>query len=205
MNVRQAAWSRDGSRLALLTTSEDADRSAGDDGLGVGRGRGARSPRCRATADTAIAANSELTWLPDGSKLVVALRDAADDRAAQSTLQEAGRRPDRRPHRRRRRFSIGTRCAARIACVRSPSSIRAPVTRASLLPPTKLTDYQLSRDGSFMTFREDATEKTDYDVISGTNNHLKDRASGRAPRRWSTRRALKTTNPRWSDDGRIFA
>ena len=43
----------------------------------------------------------------------------------------------------------------------------------ALLAPLKLTDYQVSRDGSFITFREDATEKTDYDVISGTNNHLK--------------------------------
>ena len=39
MNVRQAAWSRDGARLALLTTSEIAEQPAGHDRLGLGRGR----------------------------------------------------------------------------------------------------------------------------------------------------------------------
>ena len=48
-----------------------------------------------------------------------------------------------------------------------------------VLPQTKLTDYQLSRDGSFVTFREDATEKTDYDVISGTTEPPEGRVARR--------------------------
>jgi dipeptidyl aminopeptidase/acylaminoacyl peptidase len=79
----------------------------------------------------------------------------------------------------------------------------------AVLPPTKVTDYQLSRDGSFVVYREDATEKTDYDVISGTHNALKmiSRSAGAPgqPKTIVDAKTLKTTNPRWSDDGRLFA
>jgi Tol biopolymer transport system component len=73
-----------------------------------------------------------------------------------------------------------------------------------VLAVTNLTDYQLPRDASFITFREDATEKTDYDVISGTHNHLKI-ARGGTTSTLIDAKTLKTTNPRWSDDGTMFA
>ena len=91
MNVRQAAWSRDGARLALLTTSESAER------LPVTTAwiwDTARRTLTEVPRKASIAATSDLTWLPDGSRLIVALRDAADEKASQAAFQHAHRRPD---------------------------------------------------------------------------------------------------------------
>lgn len=203
MNVRQAAFSRDGSRLAILTVAEDRDRlpamtlwtwNAADRSL-------SEVPR---KAGSAIASTSELTWLPDGSRLLVALRDSADDRAAQTTFKklvdgpivvhtskdglldwDALRRADRK----------------RAVVELDPRTGETQI----VVPSAKLTDYELSRDGSFITFREDATEKTDYDVIGGTNNHLRVQNRGGAVRTLVDAKVLKTANPRWSDDRRVFA
>lgn len=200
MNVRQAAWSRDGSRLALLTTAENAEH------LPVTTAwiwDAARRTLTDVPRKANIAASSELSWVPDDSRLLVALRDVADERAAQAAFRkqvdgpvvvhtskdglldwDAIRRADRQ------------RSLAEL-------DYRTGETRI-LLPAVKLTDYQLSRDGTFITFREDATEKTDYDVISGTQNHLKIVAAG-IVKTVVDAKTLKTSNPRWSDDGSLFA
>ena len=77
MNVRQAAWTRDGSRLALLTAAESAS-GLPETKLWVyhaDRKALAEVPRQRGAE---VAANSELAWTPDGSKLFVALRSPAE-------------------------------------------------------------------------------------------------------------------------------
>jgi dipeptidyl aminopeptidase/acylaminoacyl peptidase len=200
MTVRQAAWSRDGSRLALLTVAEDAQRRPVTTAW---IWDAARRTLSEVPRQPALAPNSGLEWLPDGAHLVVALRDPADDRAAAATFKtlmdgpivvhsstdsflewDALRRADR----------------LRELVALDP---RTGQTRA-LLPKTKLTDYRLSRDGSLIAFREDVTEKTDYDVISGTQNHLKV-ARGTDVKSLVDAKTLKTTNPRWSDDGTLFA
>jgi dipeptidyl aminopeptidase/acylaminoacyl peptidase len=203
MNVRQAAWSRDGSRLAFLTTT------AGRDQLPVTTAWVWDVARRTLTevphkGEDVIAANSELAWLPDGSRLLVAMRRAADDRAAQSAFRKLVDGP----------VIVHTSKDSFLDwdALRRSDRLRSLVeldpgsgeTRA-VLPPTKITDYQLAQDGSFITFREDATEKTDYDVISGTQNHLR-----LVPRQGTVKtlvdaKTLKTTNLRWSDDGRLFA
>jgi dipeptidyl aminopeptidase/acylaminoacyl peptidase len=202
VNVRQAAWSRDGSRLALLTSAE------GDDGLPVTRAwvwdaNGRRISEVPRRPGAAIAANSEMTWLPDGSKLLVALRDPGDDRNAQASFKKLVEGPvvvhtskDAFLDWDQLRRSDRTRTLAEL-------DPRTGDARA-ILPATKLTDYRLSRDGSFVAFREDATEKTDYDVISGTNSHLKVTRAG-TTKTLLDAKTLKTTNPRWSDDGTMFA
>jgi dipeptidyl aminopeptidase/acylaminoacyl peptidase len=202
MTVRQAAWSRDGLRLALLTTSENAEQ------LPVTTAWVWDSVRRTLTevprrAGSTIAANSELTWLPDGSKLVVALRDVNDDRAAQAAFKKIVEGP----------IVVHTSKDALLDwdSLRRADRLRSLVeldpqtgeTR-TVVPRGKLTDHQLARDGSFITFREDATEKTDYDVISGTSNHLKIVRAGAASVLLDAK-TLKTASPRWSDDGSLFA
>ena len=54
-----------------------------------------------------VAANSELAWTPDGSKLFVALRSPADDAAAQAAFKAILTAPS--SCNRRSRFSIGMR------------------------------------------------------------------------------------------------
>ena len=200
MTVRQAAWSRDGSRLALLTIAEDPQRRPITTAWIWDAQRRTLSD---VPSKQAIAANSGLEWLPDGSQLVVALRDPADDRAAEAAFKTLVDGPIvvhsskdsflewdalRRAERLRELVAL---------------DLRTGETRA-LLPKTKLTDYQLSRDGSFVTFREDVTEKTDYDVISGTHNHLKLARDGEV-KSLVDAKTLKTSTPRWSDDGTVFA
>ena len=201
-NVRQAAWSRDGLRLALLTTIE------GSDGLPVTNAwiwdaSGRRLSEVPRRPGTAIAANSELTWLPDGSRLVVTLRDPAEDGKAQASFKKLIDGPIV-VHTSKEAF-LDWDQLRRSDRLRSLAELDPRTGDARvILPQTKLTDYQLSRDGSFVTFREDATEKTDYDVISGTNNHLKLARAG-TTKTLIDAKTLKTTNPRWSDDGTIFA
>ena len=200
MTVRQAAWSRDGSRLALLTVAEDAERMA----VTTVWIWDATRRTLRAVPRTAsIAANSGLEWLPDGSGLLVALRDPAGDRAARQTFTSIVDGPIV-VHSSKDAF-LEWDALRRAERVRTLAELD-PQTGAtrSLLPPTRLTDYQLARDGSFVTFREDVTEKTDYDVIFGTQNHLR-LVRGGAVRSLVDVKTLKTANPRWSDDGTLFA
>ena len=200
MNVRQAAWSRDGARLALLTASETPEQ------LPVTTAWIWEAPRRVLTEvprKVPIAATSELTWLPDGSRLVVATRDVADDRAVQATFKRLIDGPII-VHSSNDAFldwdSLRRSDRLRSLVELDPRSGDA----RSMLPATKLTDYQLARDGSFVTYREDATEKTDYDVIFGTQNHLKIARAG-ATNTLVDAKTLKTANPRWSDDGTVFA
>ena len=201
-NVRQVAWSRDSAKLAILTTAESAEH------LPVTTAwvwDAARRSLAEVPAKTgaAIAATSELAWSPDASRLIVALRNPADDRAARATFLkliegpvvvhsskdglldwDALRRADR------------SRSLAEL-------DPRTGETRV-LLPAARLTDYQISRDGTSIAFREDATKKTDYDVIFGTHNDLKLLRDGKT-KLLVEAQTLKTTNPQWSDDGSMFA
>ena len=204
MNVRQAAFTRDGARLALLTAAETAaglpitSLSIYD----VAKKTLVEVPRSKGAE---VAANSELSWTSDGSKLLVALRDPAEDRTAQATFKKLIDGPVV-VHTSKDAFLDwdALRRADRLRALAELDPRSGDARR--VLPATRMTDYQPSRDGSFITFREDATEKTDYDVISGTQNHLKLIAAGQtSPRTLMAATDLKTTNPRWSDDGRLFA
>jgi dipeptidyl aminopeptidase/acylaminoacyl peptidase len=200
MTVRQAAWSRDGSRLALLTTAENAERLPV---MTAWIWESQRRTLTEVPGKPSIAATSGLEWLADGSQLVVALRDPADDRAAQTTFKTLVDGPIV-VHSSKDEFLEwdGLRRAERLRELVALDP-RTGATRA-LLDRTKLTDYQVSRDGAFITFREDVTEKTDYDVIFGTQNHLKLARDG-AVSSLVDAKTLKTSTPRWSDDGTLFA
>jgi len=202
MNIRQAAWTRDGSRLALLTAAES---SAGlpETKLwvyNVDRKTLAEVPRQRGAE---VAANSELAWTADGAKLFVALRSPADDAAAQAAFKAILTGPVvvqsskpfldwdamNRSNRRRSLVEIDP----------------ATGTATPIVPTAPITNYQLSRDGSFVTWLEDSTEKTSYDVIFGTDNAIRTITRNGQPRTVLDAKTLKTITPRWSDDGRTFA
>ena len=202
MNVRQAAWTRDGSRLAVLTAAETpaalpatslwvyhAERRILTE---VPRQRGAE-----------VAANSELAWTPDGSKLFVALRNPADDAAAQAAFKALVAGPvvvqSSKPF-------LDWDAMNRSNRRRSLAEIDpATGTATAIVPAAAITNYQLSRDGSFVTWLEDSTEKTSYDVIFGTDNAIRTFTRNGQPRTVLDAKTLKTATPRWSDDGRMFA
>ena len=203
MNVRQAAFTRDGARLAILTASENAT------GLpvtalwiyDVGRKTLTEVPR---QPNVLVAANSELSWTPDGSKLFVALRLPSDDVAAQAAFKKLVSGP----------VVVQSSSAfldwdamSRKGRWRGLASID-PVTGGlagpHAVPAATITNYWLTRDGRQVAWLEDKTEKTNYDVIFGTDNALWVSGENGAVMALDAK-TLKTATPRWSDDGRTFA
>jgi dipeptidyl aminopeptidase/acylaminoacyl peptidase len=68
----------------------------------------------------------------------------------------------------------------------------------------KLGSYDLAEDGSFITYSEDITKKTDYDVIGGTENQIQTMpATGGQSR--VVIKSTKGINLTWSKDGRRYA
>jgi dipeptidyl aminopeptidase/acylaminoacyl peptidase len=202
LNVRTAAFSPDGARLALLTATEN---TAGMPVTSVwiydvaGK-RLAEVPR-RAGAE--VAATSQIEWTPAGDRLLLARRDPADDQAAQARFKTLVSGPivvqSSQPF---LDWDAMSRANRRRALIEIDPATGAAL---SLLAPAAITAYQFSRDGSLVTWLEDRTEKTSYDVIFGTDNAVKAMVRGQAPRTVLDAKTLKTTQPRWSDDRRTLA
>jgi dipeptidyl aminopeptidase/acylaminoacyl peptidase len=202
MNVRQAAFTRNGARLALLTAAETPA------GLpittlwvyDVERKTLTEVPR---TSGAEVAAGSELAWTADGMKLFVALRNPADDAAAQAAFKTLTNGPivvqSSKPF-------LDWDAMSRANRRRSLAEIDPATGAASVVvAPAAITSYQLARDGSHVTWLEDGTEKTNYDVIFGTDNAIRLQTRGGQAKTVLDAKTLKTTTPRWSDDQRIFA
>lgn len=198
VEVRQAAWSRDGRRLAILTASTgaparlyiwDAERKALTDVPG-------KAP---------LAPGSGLEWTADDSRLIVALRNPDLDRAAADRFKALTDGPiivqsSKDPFLDWDDLQRATRTRA-IAALN-------PVTgeATAIVPDRKISSYRVSRDSRLITFMEDVTEKTDYDTIGGTLNALRAvDAAGGAPRTIAEAKDLKDVQLRWADDGRLFA
>ena len=202
LNVRQAAWNSAATKLAFLTAAEtpaglpittvwvyDADRKTL-----------AEVPR---HPSGSVAANSELAWTPDGSKLFAALRSPEDDKAAQASFKSLVAGPvvvqSSKPF-------LDWDAMSRSNRRRSLAEID-PATGAAtvLVPPAPMTNYRVSRDGSLVAWMEDSTEKTNYDVIFGTDNAVRVLTRGAEAKTVLDARTLKTVTPRWSDDLRTIA
>jgi dipeptidyl aminopeptidase/acylaminoacyl peptidase len=206
INVRDAAWSRDGSRLAILVAHEaaipsgfpgttlhiwDADRKA--------------IAEVPTRPETRIALNSTLAWTPDGAAVIVALRGLDLDREARTRFQALTDGPVI-VHKSSDPF-LEWDLLQREPRIRSITAIdpRTGTTRA-ILPQGRVTSYQVALDGSFLTVMEDVTAKTDYDTIGGTDNVMKyiDARTGDA-KTVAEAKDLKGLTLRWSDDGRWCA
>ncbi len=202
LNVRQASWNASGAKLAVLTAAEtpaglpvttlwvyDADRKSL-----------AEVPR---QPGSSVAANSELAWTPDGAKLFVALRNPNEDKTAQAAFKTLVSGPvvvqSSKPF-------LDWDAMSRSNRKRALAEID-PATGAAtvIVPAAAITNYQLARDGTIVTWLEDSTEKTSYDVIFGTDNAARMLARGGQPKTVLDARTLKTTTPRWSDDRRTLA
>jgi dipeptidyl aminopeptidase/acylaminoacyl peptidase len=204
VNVRDAAWSRDGQRLAILLGREPSSAEAfPTTQLYIWNAAAKKLDEVRAAQP--IALNSSLAWTPDGSSLVVALRNADLDREARSTFKTLTEGPiivhtSSEPFLEwdLLRRSANTRT---VALLDPASGAVRPV-----VPQGRISSYQVARDGLFMTIMEDITAKTDYDTIGGTENDLKfvDLKSGQS-RVLIPAKELKGLTLRWSDDRRWVA
>ena len=202
MNVRQAALTANGSKLAVLTAAETAAGLPTTTLWVFDHERKSLAPVPR-QAGAEVAANSELAWTPDGSKLFVALRQPDDDKTAQAAFRTLVSGPivvqSSKP-------VLAWDAMSRSNRRRALAEID-PATGAAtvIVPAAAMTNYQLSRDGSFVTWLEDHTEKTNYDVIFGTDNAVRTLARGGEAKTVLDAKTLKTSTPRWSDDLRTIA
>ena len=205
VNVRDAAWSRDGRQLAVLLAHAPSNADAfPSTTLHVW------DAERKALAEVAlrgavVALNSSLAWSADGSSLTVALRNPELDREARARFQALTAGP----------VIVHTSADPFLEWdllqrnMRSRSLAAVDVRTGAVRPLVqqgRLTSYQPSRDGSFVTVMEDVTAKTDYDTIGGTDNVLKyvDAKTGEA-KPLMPAAELKGLQLRWSDDGRWFA
>jgi dipeptidyl aminopeptidase/acylaminoacyl peptidase len=204
VNVRDVAWTQDGTRLAILL-ARDATSSDGFPTAALFTWDAQRKAINEVRPAQPIALNSSLAWTPDGRTLIVALRNAQLDREARNTFKLLTEGPVV-VHKSSEPFlewdllnrSTRTRTLARL----DPAS--GAVT--PLLPQGRISSYQVARDGSFLTVMEDVTKKTDYDTIGGTDNDLRfiDISSGKSHLVMPSK-DLKGVTLRWADDGRTFA
>ena len=199
-SVRQLKWSPDGNRLALLALNGEFFEPAIWERTS-GKWTALKLPPNKMAAD-----NSELLWTPSGGRLLLAVRQRDWHRQA------------------RERFEAETKAAVvvqsskepflawdelrRMAAVRSLAAFD-PKTGdlTELITETKLSSYELGEDGSFITYQEDVTKKTDYDVIFGVENQVlvKFLAGGSANDPRMLIKSTKGIRLIWSQDGRRYA
>jgi dipeptidyl aminopeptidase/acylaminoacyl peptidase len=234
-SVRQAAWSHDGKRLAILVVDNlnaaapiqaaAAPAKAGDRPKGKPKEKEAPPRRVGPVsrlyvwnadtsaladvprgAETSVSPNSALDWTPDDARLVLTTRPTGLDVEARARFEALTKGPVivhdgkapflewdalQRGNRRRTIVELDPATGAQTVAV----------------PEAKVSSYNVARDGSFVTFLEDVTEKTDYDEIGGTENRLRllPRPPSGEPKTLVEAKDLKGVQLRWSDDGRWFA
>jgi len=232
----RAAWSHDGARLAVLLSERarvDLPAIAGSRRAGAPKaapeaGAALTGPflytwdATRAVLtevprrpDVAISANTSLDWTVDDKALIVTLRSSEWERQAADRFKQITAGPVI-VHSSKEPF-LEWDALQRSARARILASLDvATGTARPVLPETKVSSYTVGRDGSFVTFLEDVTEKTDYDEIGGTSNRLRlmalaglkarPAAEGAVqPKTIVEAKDLKGLTLRWSDDGRTFA
>jgi dipeptidyl aminopeptidase/acylaminoacyl peptidase len=195
--VRGLKWSPDANRLAFLLLKSDAFEPVIWD-RATGKLAAVDLPSAKIAAD-----NAEFEWSADGSQLIFPLRGTDWKRKAAERFGYETRGPVV-VHSSKEPF-LAWEDLRRAAAPRSLAAydVKSGQTR-ELLPEMKLGSYDLAEDGSFITYAEDITKKTDYDVIGGTENqvHLIP-AGGGQPQ--TIIKSTKGINLVWSRDNRRYA
>ena len=195
--VRGMKWSPDGSRLAMFVL-----RSATFEPMIWERTTG-KFVKVNLPAGKQAADNAELEWSAEGSRLLLSLRaDSWQKKAAERFKYETAG-----PvvvHSSKEPF-LAWEDLRRVSGIRSLAAYEVKTGQLrELIPETKLASYDLAEDGSFITYSEDITKKTDYDVIGGTDNqiHLVPAAGGE---RRTIVKSTKGINIVWSRDRRSYS
>ena len=202
-NVRLMRWSPDGSRLAFFLFDAKSgvyepviwDRESG------------RTTSVRVPAGKYVAENSELRWSEDGRKIFFNLHTTAWRKAVQDSFAVMTKGPvfvqsSTEPF-------LSWDALRRMANVRNIVSYEvANGSLTEVLPETMVAVWNVTKDGATLTYNEDITKKTDYDVIFGTENKLMARpvacATAPCPSR-ALMPTLKGVTVVWADDGSRYA
>ena len=195
--VRAIKWSPDGSRLALLVLKQNRfepmiwERTSG-------KWQPVALPRAKVASE-----NSELIWTPAGDQLLITVR-------GEEWLEQA-----------RVKFEAETKASIVVQSSKEPflawEDLRRMNTTRSLvaydiktgqlrelIAQTKINSYDLAEDGSFLTYSEDITKKTDYDVIFGSENQIQFKSMGGGEVR-TVIKSTKGINLIWSPNGHRYA
>ena len=195
--VRTVAWSPNADRLGVLVLRGETFEPVVWDRLS-GKTRSLPVP-----VGLYVSENSDLRWTNDGTRLVLALRSEAWKSRTAAEFERMTKGPvfvqdGNDPY-------LAWDKLRREGNVRAVYSIDATSGRATeLLSEAMIASYQLSEDDSLVTYQDDITKKTDYDVIFGTESRLMaKRLSGGAPLELLP--SLKGATLAWSRDGRRYA
>jgi len=204
-DIRQAAWSHDGTRLAFIQIVRPGATSEWAVRLRVWERERSALTDVPLKGDAGVAVNSGLDWSADDRRLVVSLRAKARDAEARARFKALTDGPvivhsSKEPFLEWDDLGRATRWRSIAAIDVATGAVRI------VLPEKKLLSYSVARDGSFVTFQEDVTGKTDYDVIGGSDARLQQvPMAGGDPKTIVEAKDLKGLTLRWSDDGRMFA
>ncbi|AHG88115.1 hypothetical protein J421_0578 [Gemmatirosa kalamazoonensis] len=195
-DVGALRWSPDASRLALLVRKGDAwqpliwERASG------------KFTSIPLPDGTYPAEQGDVRWSGDGKSVLLSTHTTAwrDSARAQFARQTAGpifvqssKDPFLAWDELRRRGNVRSVVAYDLATGRT----------REVLPQAMMGSYVLARDGGAVTWTEDVTKKTDYDVIFGSENKLVTRGTNGTPRVLLP--SLKNVTVVWADDGRHYA
>src|SRR4029078_12216918 len=157
-----------------------------------------------------VAENSELRWSADGKRLLYSLHTLAWRKAAQDSFAVMTGGPvfvqsSENPF-------LAWDALRRMANVRNVVAYDfASGKTMELLPETMVATWEASDDGTTVSYSEDITKKTDYDVIFGSENKLVARALNCAAAAEQCTKGrvllptLKGTNIVSSEDGAHYA
>jgi dipeptidyl aminopeptidase/acylaminoacyl peptidase len=195
--VRGFKWSPDASRLAFLALKDGVFEPM----LWV---RAANSVRPIALpAGQEAADNAEFEWSASGDEVLFAVRGREwrveakkrfESETAATVIVHSSKEP-----------FLAWDDVRRMASTRGVIAYDVRTGRErEVLAQAKISSYALLDDGSALTYSEDVTKKTDYDVIFGVDNEVKTRPVQGG----DSRTVLKSTKGLtliWSRDGRTYA
>jgi dipeptidyl aminopeptidase/acylaminoacyl peptidase len=191
--IRSVVWSPDGRRLAVLLYRKPSFQ------IRIWNRDGRKFEAAAFQYSKAIAANSPLLWTSDGTRLLIALR--AEDWEARSA--ELYRNVTAAPimlFDTEKPFLPWDEVSRRARLVIPATWDPAANKVAELLPEGPIGSARLTKNGKYLLFERDVTEKTNYDVIGGTRNQLEALPLAGGP----ARVLLKPYDQRsisWSKDG----
>ena len=195
--VRGFKWSPDSSRLAFFVLDQSGVYTPALWERSTRTVRAVALPAGKEAAD-----NAEFEWSKDGGELLVAVRGAGwrgearkkfDAETNATVVVHASTEPFLAWDDMRRMSAI----RSVIAC-----DVRSGAHR-EVIGETRISSYALLEDGSAVTYAEDVTKKTDYDVIFGVDNEVK-----ALPSQGAAKTLLKSTKGLtivWARDGRTYA
>lgn len=196
--IRSALWSPDAAKLAMLVIENEAlqvlvwDRATG----------ATMSPKM--PSGSYVAENSELRWSEDGKSLAFAARAESWKPRAKARFAELTRGPVT--------VLDGTEdflewdAMNRMNAERSIVSWTLASNAVQVVRGTGLIGpWTLAKDGSAVTWQDDITKKTDYDIIGGREWRLLTQAVGASGTPRTVFPTIKGVTLSWADDGVHFA